>query len=138
MKNIMLIEIWERMRGYDKWTPVEAMILSSKLDDVEVADMPQRYGGGKIYEWQSTCVISWKDSNGKEHKTGFEVSENSPLFQLYDGQTVTIRYNPANPDEFYQRGVAESNLMATLKWKVGPALVGLMLLLTWVFRMLLR
>ena len=75
---------------------------------------------------------------GKEHKGKFKVSENSPLFQLYDGQTLTIRYNPANPRQFYQREVAESNLMTALKWKICPAILGFVFLLIWIFRMFLR
>jgi hypothetical protein len=120
----MLIEIWERLRGLDKWTRTEATIKSSDLKEVEVGSargtrFSQR---DPIVEWQSTCVVAWTDAAGNPHSAAFAVSENSPLFQLYDGQTVTICYNPSRPDQYYLRGVLASKLVSTLKWKVIPAL----------------
>jgi len=70
---------------------------------------------------------------GKSHAAEYTVSENSPLFQLYDGQTAAIRYNPSNPEQFYLRGVLGSKLMSALKWKVVPALFFVIfILLEWV------
>lgn len=131
----MFIEIWEKLRGYDKWTPVNAKILSSKLDDVQVVAVPDGYGRVQTGdEWRSTCGIAWTDSNGKEHKAEFKVSENSPLFQMYDGQTLPIRYNPANPDRFYERGVARAKLMI-LMWAIVPAALGIVFLALWLYKM---
>jgi uncharacterized protein DUF3592 len=136
MAAIMLIELWEKIRGYDKWRPVEAKILSSKLDDVQVLAVPDGFGRVQTGdEWQSTCGISWTDANGKEHQARFKVSEDSPLFQLYDGQTLEIRYNPENPDQFYQRGVAHAKLMMTLKWTIGPVILGAVFLALWLYKM---
>ena len=106
----MLIEIWERLRGCDKWTQTEATIKSSDLEEVEVGSF--RYNrfshSEKVDEWQSTSVLAWTDASGKSHTAEYAVSEDSPLFQLCDGQTVPIRYNPANPEQFYLRGVLAS------------------------------
>jgi hypothetical protein len=35
---IMLIELWERLRGYDKWVETQAMIKSARAGQVEVAE----------------------------------------------------------------------------------------------------
>jgi hypothetical protein len=131
----MLIEIWERLRGYDKWTQTEATIRSSDLKEVEVGrSRARRYSDSEpIYEWQSICVLAWTDAFGKSHTAEYTVSENSPLFQLYDGQKTTIRYNPANPEQFYLRGVLGSKLVSAFKWKVVPALGFLLFILfEWV------
>jgi hypothetical protein len=121
----MLIEIWERLRGYDKWIQAEATIKSSQL-------ARSASEGPPMLEWQSTCVLLWKDSSGQEHTSVFEVRDNSPLFQLYDGQTVVIRYNPANANEFYLPGVLKSRVMSRIKWTAATivtAAVALFILL---------
>jgi hypothetical protein len=131
----MLIEIWERLRGYDKWTQTEATIKSSDLKEVEVGrSRTTRFSDSEpIYEWQSICVLAWTDALGNPRTSEYAVSENSPLFQLYDGQTVTIRYNSAKPEQFYLRGVLGSKLVSALKWKVVPALFFVIfILLEWV------
>lgn len=136
MATTMLIEIWEKLRGYDKWTQVDARIQSSNLDEVQVMAVPDGYGRVQTAdEWQSTCGISWTDSTGKEHKAEYKVSENSPLFQLYDGQTIAIRYNPANPDKFYQRDVSRAKLMMTLKWTIAPAVLGFVFVGLWLYKL---
>jgi hypothetical protein len=95
----MLIEMWERLRGYDKWVETEAAIKSSELAEVEVRRIrPNRFSEAEpVDEWHSTCELAWTDKAGTQHTDQFEVAEGSPLFQLYDGQTVNIRYDPANP-----------------------------------------
>ncbi|MGA9673519.1 MAG: DUF3592 domain-containing protein [Terracidiphilus sp.] len=113
----MLAEIWERLRGYDKWTATEATILSSKLVKMK-PERPWKTGhksqspdGG----WQSNCVISWTDALSSSHKGRYWVSEGSRLFQLYDGQTVGIRYDPANPVEYYLRELSRQKARFILK-----------------------
>jgi len=129
----MLIEIWERWRGYDKWIETEAKIDSSDLSEAEVASFRDRCGEDHIdYEWESTCWIRWADTEGKEHKNFYEVWEDSPLYQLYDGQSVTIRYNPVNADDFYIRGVLRSQVITTVKWKILPAAAALAFLIAWL------
>jgi hypothetical protein len=69
-------------------------------------------------------VIAWTDSSGQTHEAEYEVSEDSPPFQHYDGQTVTIRHNPVNPGQFYLRGVASSHAATFFFGKVLPVLGG--------------
>jgi hypothetical protein len=96
----MLIEIWERLRGYDKWVQTEATIKSSHLDEVIVA---ATRSGEPIYGWQGNEEISWVDKDGVQQCEPLAVSENSPVFKMYDGNPVVIRYNPASPYNFYVR-----------------------------------
>ncbi len=127
----MLAKLWERMEGYDRWIPVEATIESSELAEVEVGPGAGKGNKQPLKEWRSFCTISWVDSNGGEHKARFEVSEGSPLFQLYEGQTVAIRYDPGTPNEFYLPGVLKSKVVSTLtRWTliVVLALIALFIL----------
>jgi len=116
----MLIEIWERLRGYDKWIQTEATIGSSQLAQAPLA--PINTGGKnppadtRTLEWRSVCTLAWKDGSGRQYTGTYRVSDNSPLFQLYDGQTVSIRYSPANPTEFYLPGVQKSRAVSLFKW----------------------
>ena len=119
---IMLIEIWERLRGYDKWIQTEAVIKSSELGAVPFAansgEKAQKPAGAAVKEWRSTCTIAWTDGEKQAHTAQFEVSDNSPLFQLYEGNTVSIRYDPVKPGEFYLPGVLKSRILSGVKWTV--------------------
>jgi hypothetical protein len=107
----MLIEIWERLCGYDKWVQVEATVVSSEL----IEPMIKSSCNGSFFNkhpiknpfvvWLSRCAIRWTDTSGGSHTANYSVSESSGLFLLYEGQTVSIRCNPANPEEFYNRSL---------------------------------
>jgi hypothetical protein len=129
----MLIELWERLRGYDKWVQTEAKIESSELEEKEVASSRDRYGNDHTdFESASTCWICWTDTEGKEHRSFYEVWEDSPLYQLYDGQSITIRYNPANAEQFYIRGVLQSQAITTFKWRILPAAIAMSVFIGWL------
>jgi hypothetical protein len=121
----MLTEIWERLRGYGKWVQTEATIKSSDLKNVEVRFQHYLGEDETVDEWRSYCVAEWKDQRGNSHSAQYEVSEDSRLFQLYDGQTVTIHYDPENPDQHYLPGVLRSKVISNFKWKVFPLLCAL-------------
>jgi hypothetical protein len=113
----MLIEIWERLSGYNKWPRTEATIKSSDLAEVEIGRV--RYSsfseGEPVDEWKSANVLTWRDAAGSIHEAEYTVAEDSPLFQLYDGQRISIRYNPLHPDQFYLRGVTSSRIHTWFK-----------------------
>ncbi|MGD0729937.1 MAG: DUF3592 domain-containing protein [Terracidiphilus sp.] len=106
----MFVEIWEHLQGYDKWIQTEATIKSSSLAEAEIGKVrnTRQMDGQPVDEWRSTSVLSWTDLSGKTQEAAYSVDEDSPLFQMYDGQRVTIRYNPASADQFYLRGVSQS------------------------------
>jgi hypothetical protein len=95
----MLIEIWERLRGYDKWIAVEAKVVSA-------AQIRRKLG--KRYQVSPTSQLSgellfWKDMEGEPHFGAFVTHETSPLYQLLEGEPIAICYNPAKPDHYYCR-----------------------------------
>jgi len=106
----MLMAIWERWRGYDKWTEAKATVQSSKVVD-RLATGRNKKGIWSVLlsypcsAWQSNCEIGWTDASGVSHTGRYAVTENSSLFQEYEGQRVSIRHNPLSPDEFYLRGL---------------------------------
>ena len=107
----MLIEMWERLRGFDKWVEAEARIVSSEVEETEHSN---RYG--KItYTYASGEVLAWTDGSGKEQSASFKVPDSSPLYQMMDGQSLRIRYNPKNPAEFYLRELFQSQLLTGVK-----------------------
>jgi hypothetical protein len=108
----MLIEIWERLRGYDKWLQAEATIESSKVEEQPITN---RSGAVMDYAYSSGDVLTWTDGNGEKQYADFSVPEESPLFQLIGGETVTIRYNPAKPEEFYYRELLRTKVHSAFK-----------------------
>lgn len=105
---------WIRVRGYERWLPATATVRSTALSRV----------GGK-FAWQAVCEITWQDSRGAGYSGRFKAFEESPLYQLSEGDAVGIRFNPENPTEFYVPGLIQSNL--TRAWRLG--LYGLMVTL---------
>lgn len=114
----MLIEFWERLRGYDKWIETEAKIESS---DIHEADIKNQYGQTMVREYDAGDRIAWSDAQGGQHQGKFSADEESPLYQLVDGNTFTIRYNPARPDRFYNRDLMRSEF----KVAVWSTVIGL-------------
>jgi hypothetical protein len=110
----MLIELWERLRGYDKWIEAEATVESSE-------PMNQQLHGRDLS--YSDDVIVWADSTGEKHRAPFRVQADSPLFQLVQGSTISIRYNPADPEEYYFRDLLQTRVRRVLSTVVVVALM---------------
>jgi len=107
----MFLELWERLRGYDQWVETQAAVERS---DVSVTSYTGR-SGEVIDTYDAGDVITWIDSNGEKQYATFDVEEGSPLFQLVGGESVTIRYDPANPDRFYYRDLLRSRVRSACK-----------------------
>jgi hypothetical protein len=90
----MLLEIWERLRGYDKWIETQADIESSSVAETRITG---RYGKIVDYSYTSGDMLTWVDGQGEKQYADFTVPHDSPLYQLVGGETVTIRYDPARP-----------------------------------------
>jgi hypothetical protein len=108
----MFLEIWERLRGYDKWVETQATIESS---DVTATPYTTRSGRAVGYTYDAGDVITWSDASGEKQYATFEADEGSPLFQLVGGESVTIRYDPAHPDQFYYRELLRSRVRYACK-----------------------
>jgi hypothetical protein len=119
----MLIEIWERLRGYDHWVPATAKVHSSR---VQRTAHPDR-SGNVTYTWASQDQLVWADDKGQEHSAEFTVPDDSPLYQYVGGETVSVRYDPSNPDRFYFRDLLRSRLHTVLKVTVYTLLFVLFL-----------
>jgi hypothetical protein len=112
----VLTGFWERLRGLDKWTSTEATVESCKVRE-------SHFGAT-----QSVCKISWRDNQGSPQSGKFKVDEESPLFQLIEGDKVSIRFNPQRPAQFHLSGIFRSRLVQARK----SALYALMILLAMV------
>ena len=94
----MLIEIWERLRGYDKWIEAEAVIVSGKKIRREFG-LPALRSDSRF----SSDLLMWVDREGEKRFGPFVNQDTSPLYQLLEGETVLVRYDPSKPDRFYNR-----------------------------------
>jgi hypothetical protein len=108
----MLIEFWEKFRGYNKWVDATATIKSSKLNEQVVG---HDRAGRAFYGWFGDEWLTWKDSSGVEQSEPMTVSEDSPVFQCIEGNTIVVRYNPADPSEFYIREQLKYQLNRAVK-----------------------
>jgi hypothetical protein len=115
----MLVEIWERLRGYDKWIETQAKIESSDVDKRPLTD---RYGNVIDYAYSSGDTLTWTDRQGEKQYADFTVPDDSPLYQLVGGETVTIRYDPAKPDRYYFRELLRTRVHTAVKTLVAVLL----------------
>jgi hypothetical protein len=113
----MLIEIWERLRGYDKWIETEATIEST-----EVVHYDPQLPSGRSY-----ChhVILWTDSSGERHRSEYTAKEGMAVFQLVEGSTFTIRFNPVHPEEYYHRSLLQRDIRLTAEFAIFALVVTL-------------
>jgi hypothetical protein len=118
----MLIEIWERLRGYDKWIQTEARIDSAGAARKALG---KRYRVSNSSRFSANLLV-WRDQRGKTHYGAFVNHDTSPLYQLLEDETITIRYDPARPDRYYCRSL-------WLSWTAFIAKTGLGLAVSLVF-----
>jgi hypothetical protein len=71
---------------------------------------------------QSTSVITWNDKSGNLYRSQFTVTNPSPLFEMYGGEKLAIRYDPANPRDFYLRELRQGEMFSMLKKVLGTIL----------------
>jgi hypothetical protein len=116
----MLIELWERLRGYDKWIEAQARIESS---DVEKRPLTDRYGKVVDYAYSSGDRVTWTDPQGEKQYADFTVPDDSPLYQLVGGESVTIRYDPAKPDRYYFRELLRTRVHTAVKSTLAALLL---------------
>jgi hypothetical protein len=102
MTGIMLIEIWELLRGYHRWSLAEATVEYVKEEHV------YHDSGGKELHYSYTTGerLVWKDARGEKCTAPLKPPGKNPKYQFAEGETATIRYNPAMPDQYYFRKLA--------------------------------
>lgn len=95
----MLVEIWEWLRGYNRWTQAEARIAFLKEDHV------YHDAGGKELHYSHVTGrrLVWTDALGQTHQAPFKQLGDEPKYQLAEAEIEAIRYNPTNPEQFYCR-----------------------------------
>jgi hypothetical protein len=128
--HTMLIELWERLRGYDKWIDVAASIESSKMRRIA----HNGRDGSVSYSYNSGNQLTWIDVQGAKHYAQFTVDDQSPLYELVGGESVAIRYNPSDPDRFYYRDLLQSRISFILRSFLYTGLLLSFLALSFLFR----
>lgn len=112
----MLIELWESLCGYDRWIETNATIASTSLEKKVHTDR----SWGTTYKYGSGDILIWTDANGREQRAFFRVPQGSPLYNLLGGDTVPIRYNPAQPGQFYLRELLQQRANTLAKRILVP------------------
>ena len=124
----MLIELWEKFRGYEKWTETEAAVISSVPKPSGILEGGKTGKNPSATQWNAAIRIGWKDVAGESYSEQFEVGEDSPLYQLCEGNTLSVRVNPRRPTEFYVRGLIESNVLRVWKGALTIAMLFLLMI----------
>jgi hypothetical protein len=99
----MLMEIWEHLRGYRRWTQAEAKVEFLKEEHL----YHDKDGKDLHYSYVTGQRLAWTDSTGTAHYAPLKKLGDDAKYQLAEGEAETIRYNPANPVQFYCRRISE-------------------------------
>jgi hypothetical protein len=103
----MLIEIWEWQRGYSKWTPVEARVEFVKDEHI----YHDKEGKDLHYSHVTGELLVWTDAGGQRRQAPLKPPGDDPKYQFTDGEAAAIRYNPANPEQYYFRKLSEMKVL---------------------------
>jgi hypothetical protein len=99
MDAIMLMAIWEWLRGYSKWTPAEATVVFVK----EEHTYTDKDGKQLHYSYITGDRLVWTDAGGEKRSAPLRPAGKDPKYQFAEGETASIRYNPSNPEQYYFR-----------------------------------
>jgi hypothetical protein len=126
----LFVRTWEKLRGCDKWIDARALVLESRVRDLGMLGQPNSTDSKPIYS-DVIVRISWTDDRGVSHSGELAAPEESPHFQLIEGDTVPIRYNPRAPSEFNVRGLASDQAASAVKKVVFAIVIGAVVFAVW-------
>lgn len=122
----MWVDLWEKLRGYNRWTETEALVQAPAAVG-DSRDLSEDEPG-----WNGELLV-WIDQHGKRRSAAFIVPDDCTLYQKVAGDTLTIRYNPHNPDRFYLRQLYQVRVRTTLKRVlIAASIIGLIVMGLWV------
>lgn len=114
----MLVELWEKFRGYDRWTDTNARI--GPLVSHKKASKGR--SGQWVYGYRFERSLQWVDQQGQSRNAKFKLPDDSPLFQVRSGELVTIRYDPVKPEHFYFRDLFQFRIHSGFRTAIGLGL----------------
>jgi hypothetical protein len=95
----MLMEMWEWLRGYHKWTQAEA-----NIEFLKEEHLYHESSGGELHYSRITGErLVWTDARGQKHYAPLKPFGDAPEQEFADGETLAIRFNPAHPEQYYCR-----------------------------------
>lgn len=115
-----------------RWVKTEARVIESQVRDLDLLGEPSASTSKAKAVYSDAIVnISWTDQQGLTHQGQFVAPEESPLFQLIEGDSVPIGYNSSMPNEFSIRGLARDQAASAVKKVVFAVVVGAVAILVW-------
>jgi hypothetical protein len=90
MKAIMLIEVWERLRGVNQWPETTATVSSIN-----------RYAAPKAGGFLADVSFNYQDKQGEYQSGLYKVESHSSLYNFKPGDTFPLRFNPTRPQQYF-------------------------------------
>ncbi|MFP5237100.1 MAG: hypothetical protein ACLGSD_14460 [Acidobacteriota bacterium] len=122
----MWVDLWEKLRGYNKWTETEALVQAPAAAGISHCQSEDEPG------WNGEMLV-WTDQHGNRRSAPFIVPDDCTLYQKVAGDTLVIRYNPRDPDRFYLRQLYRVRVRTTFKRVlIAASIIGLIVIGLWV------
>ena len=101
--------------GHRSWIPAEATVVESRVRAVDLAGKPVANSKAPTAFSDAVIRFTWLDQAGILHTRATIAPEDSPFFQLIEGDSFSISFNPQNPDEFEIAGLARDQAISSIK-----------------------
>ena len=122
----------KQIRSSNEWVDTQARVIESRVRGLGMLGGPSSDDSKTKPIYSDALVrITWTDELGVTHSGEFEAPEESPLYQLIEGDTFPIRYKSSAPDEFCVRGLAQDQAASAAKKIAFAIVVGAVVILVW-------
>jgi hypothetical protein len=114
----MLIELWERFRGVDKWPEVRAVVKSVRSWGLPWIgsgrpDSTPSYVTRSKNDFKS-MTIEYRSLDGMVHSRTVWLFSCRLLFSLEPGDDFYVAYSPEDPERIYIRERTEGNIQVVI------------------------
>jgi len=117
----MLVKIWERLRGIDKWPQTTATVTEITYDS-----LPR---GGHM----ANVAFRYRDPNGEDQYWTYTVDSMTSLYNIQPNDTFSVWFNPKRPEQNFSDEI-ESTANRTLVIILFAAVMIALIVFVWIFR----
>ena len=115
----------------DNWIEAQAKVVESRLCAVDLVGKSVRDSRSPAAYSDAIIRLTWVDQQNTVHSGEVTAPEDSPVFQLIEGESIAIKFNARNPDEFRIEGLSRAQAASAIKRIALAVVVFTVIILVW-------
>jgi hypothetical protein len=109
----LILEFWERLRGFDQWPLTEGKVRSSAVHRTTLRGK----GGRLVDSWRTVLEVEWTDPDGLQRTRKIGLRAVSSDFNSIGSTNLSVRYKPTDYSKFFVREeLRQKVLRQTMIW----------------------